>query len=43
MHMSNFDVSGPKFARFVSPNAVDQIVFRLSISSSVAEIFAIEV
>jgi len=43
VHLPTFVVSGPKFTKFVSLNAggiaVDQIVFRLSISWSVPEIF----
>jgi len=46
MHIEIFVVSGPKFTKFFSPNVggtvVDNAVGRLSISSSIPEIFAIE-
>jgi len=47
MRAYNFFVRGPNFTRFFSPNVgwivVDQLLFRLSKSSSVPEIFEIEV
>jgi len=46
MHIQNFVFSGPKFTGLSSPNAggiaVDTLVFRFWICSSVPEIFAIE-
>jgi len=46
MHHCNFFVRGPNFTKFFSSNVggivVDQRLFRLSISSSVLEIFVIE-
>jgi len=47
MHPYNFFVRGPNFTKLFSSNVggivVDQLLFRLSISSSVPEIFVIEV